>query len=1118
MVSLVEREQGPVAGGGMRRSGSVRTEVDVVRRGFGGLFSKPGTTAASAVLAALIVVSSVLVLRSEARSEVLPDLSDGKAWLRSTAVGYLSLVDGASGKVIGSFDVARAEDDFDVQANGSDAILVNDSTHTIRRMLARTWGITERIEFDENVLDVLVGEQRSWMIKAGSVSSLDLDTAELGPSVAVGPGYDDGHVNRDGTLYFGSSEADEAPLVIDMVDGEARPEPIDGLDGPVEFAELEDTTVVVDHDGLVWTESSGMVCDDLQIGNEGVVAAGGFDRLLVVTTSGVAFFWDPRSEECPTEPHVDLGPSKYGQPAVGDGWAVVPDLESGELHVILPDGGSKPVSPPSIPPGAQVELTVENNTIWFNDPKSAAAGVVHDDGGFTETVKYRPGEGVITPQPAEEDDVTRGQGNQVQGNEGEDTEALTEEDPAVADDGDKPSPEDDSADATTATTVTGTSSDRDEVTPPTSMPPVDGPAGPTTSPALPPVDDPTASPPTSAEASAIRIEIAQSDVTPMVGTRVRYQAQTMEGAPVRWEWSVNPDDGVDLASANDFWYTYGAAGSHTVRVTACDAQDRCDEASRVINVVPENATIDLVAAFTSKTTAQAAESVSFESTSQGDPDRLEWTFEGGSPGTATGARVNASWSAPGSYRVTLRVTRGQESHSAQKTITITPPAGPPPFGVSCSPGTIEQGRSTNCSLQGDAADFTNLSLRVSPDAPVSNAGSGQFVVTPGSDGSYTVTLTGNDAAGGAPRSATATVTVQSAPPPEEIVASVTGPTTLAANVAGDYVLQVDSGTVGTTTWYCGSSTSSGSGSSVRCTWSTAGSYVVRAQTTIGGSFTLTVNVTAPQAPPLSIRIDGPTSVVAGQTLNLTGTVLAGTPTSWSWNTNGGTPASATIQNVSVSWAAAGSYNVTLTASANGVSASDTHSVTVTAPPVPHDVTLVSTLPEPTDFTLTVTANGCASVSWTVPEAGLSYGPSGCLADHALSPRTNVTLVPSTSYTVNATFTFSDGHQEVRQWSVTTTAGATPADPVVSTSWSPSGAEVTVTMTSDVCTVISNAWFSSTDGGTEHSEFFPSSACQISRSYTFTRQTDASGNFRPYRINVTYSLPDGSWSKTTVDNL
>ena len=293
MVSLVEREQGPVVGGGMRGGGSLRNEVDVVRRGFGGLFSKPARSAAGAVLAALVVVSSVLVLRSEARSEVLPDLSDGQAWLRSTGVGYLSLVDGASGEVVGSFSVAKAADDFEIQSEGSDAIVVNYSDNTIRRMLARTWEITGPGSFGETVEDVLVGGQLSWMIKPGLVSSFDLDTLEAGEPLPVGAEYDDGHVSRSGALFYGSSEADEAPLVVTMVDGKARPEPIDGLDGPVEFAELEDTTVIVDHDGLVWTQSGGIVCDNLEIDDTGVVAAGGFDRLLVVTADGVAFFWDP---------------------------------------------------------------------------------------------------------------------------------------------------------------------------------------------------------------------------------------------------------------------------------------------------------------------------------------------------------------------------------------------------------------------------------------------------------------------------------------------------------------------------------------------------------------------------------------------------------------------------------------------------------------------------------------------------------------------------------------------------------------------------------------------------------------------------------------------------------
>ena len=815
---------------------------------------------------------------------------------------------------------------------------------------------------------------------------------------------------------------------------------------------------------------------------------------------------------------LDLGASSYGDPVVGDGWAVVPDLTAGQLVVIFPNGETKRVSPASLPADAKVELAAENDIIWFNDPNSAVAGVVRRDGTLTETIKYTPGTdaGIFIPKVADDEaDDVRGQGNLVQDDQGgERPDGRLPENGSTTTTTTPPSSTTSSPgnDSTTTDPAVAPPSSLDDgaATPPTSPPRGGGPAGPNPPPATTPAE------------SVIRVEIAQSNLTPTVGTQVRYQAQTMDGAPVRWAWSVAPHDGKESASANDYWYTYGAAGSHTVRVTACDAENRCDEASLQVDVVPDNSVVDLIASFTGKTSAQSAESVWFESTSQGGPDRHEWTFEGGSPGTATGSRVNASWSRPGSYLVTLRVIRGDESHSAQKTITITAPQGPPPFEVACSPTSLDQGRSTNCSLQGDASDFTNLALRASPNAPISNAGSGQFVVTPGSAGLYTVTLSGNNASDGGPRTASATITVQAAVPPDEIVASVTGPTTLAANVAGNYALQVDSGNVGGITWYCGSSTSSGTGSSVSCTWSAAGTYTVRAQTSIGGSFTRTVNVTAPPSTAPSVRIDGPTTVVAGQTLNLTGTVLAGSPTSWSWNTNGGTPGTAATQNLSVSWPTPGSYNVSLSATAAGVSGNDTHTVTVTAPAVPHDITLVSTLPEPDDFTLTVTANGCASVTWTVPEASLSYGPSECLTDHALSPRTSVVLTPSTTYTVNATFIFADGHQEVRQWSVTTTSGPSPTDPVVSTAISISGANVTVTMSSDVCTVISNAWFSSTDGGTrgvaDHTGFFPDSSCQTLRSYTFTRETDDIGNFRPYRVNVTYSLNDGSWSDTTVNNL
>ena len=55
------------------------------------------------------------------------------------------------------------------------------------------------------------------------------------------------------------------------------------------------------------------------------------------------------------------------------------------------------------------------------------------------------------------------------------------------------------------------------------------------------------------------------------------------------------------------------------------------------------------------------ESITFESTSQGNPDSLVWTFDGGTPATSTEASPKVTYNTAGTYSVKLQVFRGTES-------------------------------------------------------------------------------------------------------------------------------------------------------------------------------------------------------------------------------------------------------------------------------------------------------------------------------------------------------------------------------------------------------------------------------------------------------------------------
>src|SRR5262249_43827139 len=96
-------------------------------------------------------------------------------------------------------------------------------------------------------------------------------------------------------------------------------------------------------------------------------------------------------------------------------------------------------------------------------------------------------------------------------------------------------------------------------------------------------------------------------------------------------------------------------------------------------------------------------------------------------------------------------------------------------------------------------------------------------------------------------------------------------------------------------------------------YSTSGVYsVTLTATNSGGSNTVTLNsyITVNTCASPVVSFSGwPTTVCAGQSVNFTD-LSSNSPTSWSWTFPGGTPGASTLQNPTVTYAIAGTYNVT----------------------------------------------------------------------------------------------------------------------------------------------------------------------------------------------------------------
>lgn len=149
---------------------------------------------------------------------------------------------------------------------------------------------------------------------------------------------------------------------------------------------------------------------------------------------------------------------------------------------------------------------------------------------------------------------------------------------------------------------------------------------------------------------------------------------------------------------------------------------------------------------------------------------------------------------------------------------------------------------------------------------------------------------------------------------------------------------------------------------------------------------ITLSTPTASLPPVAAFTASATSVCINQAVNFTDNSTNG-PTSWNWTFPGGTPGSSTSQNPSgVTWAAAGTYTVTLTATNASGNNSTTQVITVNPTP-----------------TITATANPttvCTGQQTTLTGSGGStyvWNPGNITG----SP-VNVTPAATTTYTVTGT--------------------------------------------------------------------------------------------------------------------
>lgn len=369
-------------------------------------------------------------------------------------------------------------------------------------------------------------------------------------------------------------------------------------------------------------------------------------------------------------------------------------------------------------------------------------------------------------------------------------------------------------------------------------------------------------------------------------------------------YSWNFGDGNTSTAASPS-HTYANNGSYTVVLSATNA---CGTVTSTQTVV---VAIAPTAAFTANTTSGCGPlTVQFTNQSSSNAASWAWSFPGGTPSTSTQQNPTVVYSTPGSYDVTLVATNAAGSVTASQTSYINVLA-PPAASFTAT---------TNVFV----ANFTNTSTNATSYAWNFGDGGTSTSASPshtfGGDGTYTVTLTATGACG--TTTTTQQVVISSLP----AAAFSANATSGCAPLTVQFQNQSSSNVTAWSWSFPGGSPATSTAQNPTVVYSTPGSYNVSltvsnalGQNTASQTNYITVNAAA------TAGFGVATNLLAA---SFTNTSTNATSYAWSFG-DGNTSTSA---NPSHTYAADGTYTVTLSATNACGTVTSTQAVTVATMP------------------------------------------------------------------------------------------------------------------------------------------------------------------------------------------
>ena len=168
----------------------------------------------------------------------------------------------------------------------------------------------------------------------------------------------------------------------------------------------------------------------------------------------------------------------------------------------------------------------------------------------------------------------------------------------------------------------------------------------------------------------VATDFSTDATTVTAGDEVSFTDQST-GSPTSWTWNF-PGGTPSTSQEQNPTVTYLRPGTYDVTLIAANSNNE-DTETKVDYITVEVALPPVVANFTlSSDTIEIGNSITFTSTSTGNPTALNWTFEEGTPSTSSEQEQEVTFGALGTHNITLSVSNGNKSDDTTQTVTVVP--------------------------------------------------------------------------------------------------------------------------------------------------------------------------------------------------------------------------------------------------------------------------------------------------------------------------------------------------------------------------------------------------------------------------------------------------------------